>query len=97
MIKHLYAYYNNLGGFFGSPFAVDNDAKQYLEIFNMSLYSQDRKTLESLCEDDLYYVGTFDTNTGIVESSKEFLIHVDVLAKAVIAKKYGNVEEQPNN
>lgn len=93
MKKYIYAYYNKLGGFYGLPFVADYDKDVYLEIFQQSLYAQDKKTLDSLLEDDLYLVGTFDNRTAEIVPCNEFLIHCSEYASLVIAKKFSNVVE----
>lgn len=87
MKKYCFAYQNVLGGFYGTPFFVDHSKEEFVGLFTQSLYSADLKTLSSLKEDDLYYLGYFDNVTGSFVSEVEFVAHLSELVTEIIAKK----------
>lgn len=87
MRLNIFAYYNVLGGFFGQPQFVVGDKEQHVEMFKQSLYRADVKTLRSLLEDDLYFLGVFDNESGVIESSKEFVMHCSDIASSILNVK----------
>ena len=88
MIKHVFAYFNELGGFFGKPiFSEFKD--DFVKEITQSLYGANQETLESLSDDSLYYLGTFDNETGLLESKKEFVASLSPICKEVLLKKFG--------
>lgn len=96
MKKYIYCYFNTLGGFYGQPFFADHIPEEFVKIYNQSLFSADKETLESLKEDDLYYLGNFDNESGVIDSKIEFLCHLTDTANTIIAKKFGEVPGDSN-
>lgn len=87
MKLNVYCFFNNFGGFFGKPFLEVIEPDKYVEQFKQSLFGASVEVLESLKEDDLYFLGTFDNVTGELESNKEFLIHLSEHVGTLLSKK----------
>lgn len=94
MKKYCYAYFNKLGDFFGTPFFVENEKKgDFVKLLGQVLFSSKQDELEALKEDDLYFIGTFDNETGVFEPSKEFVTSMSGMAAAILNKKFGGSED----
>lgn len=91
MKKYCFAYFNKLGDFYGQPFFTDHK-EEFVKILNQSLYAAKQEELESLKEDDLYFIGTFDNETGEFVAEKSFVCSMSGTCSEVLTKKYG-VEE----
>lgn len=93
MIKHVFAYFNKLGGFYGDPFYV-REKEEFDAVLRQSLFAADRETLEHLKEEELYYLGTFDNESAEVKPEKEFYCVLAPLCEEIIAKRFAKKEEK---
>lgn len=91
MIKHCFAYFNKLGGFYGDPFYV-REKDEFDAVLRQSLFVADKQTLEHLKEEELYYLGTFDNESGEIVSSKEFYCVLEPIVSEIIVKRFGKKE-----
>lgn len=73
MILNTYAYFNRLTGQYEMPRALPYDKKDIVESIYVAIKSNKGK-LDDLLECDLYFMGTFDTKTGLITCDKELLI-----------------------
>ena len=92
MIKYCFAYFNKLGDFFGQPFFTDHK-DEFPAILKQNLFAAEKETLESLKEDDLYYLGSFDNVTGEIKAEKTFIASMSGDVAEVLLKKYGVKED----
>lgn len=92
MKKYCYAYFNKLGDFYGQPFFVDHK-DEFVKILGQTLYSAKKDELEALQEDDLYFIGSFDNETGEFKFEKEFVTSMSGMVAAVLSKKFGGSED----
>lgn len=76
MIKNCYAYYNRLTGQYEMPRALPYDKQDVIEDLIASIKAN-KGDLDYLLEHDFYYMGTFDTKTGVYLCSKELLISLN--------------------
>lgn len=86
----IFCYYNNLGSFFGKPFIESNVSNKddFKEFFRQQLFGASEHLLNSLIENDVYFLGYFDSSTGCIDSVKEFLFHAGELANQVLSVKF---------
>lgn len=74
MIKYVYATKNKKSGNFHDPsfevFPKDNAA----EVYTVSAKEAPVQNHEVLKENEVYYIGTFDTKTGVLTPDIEFII-----------------------
>lgn len=91
MIKHIYAYFNTLGGFYGKPFIEDLAPEDFVGAFTQSLYGAPKEVLESIKEDDLFYLGSFDNIKGVIIPNNENLIHLSEIAGKILLTKVDKV------
>lgn len=91
MKKYLFAYYNKLGGFFGFPFAVDHK-ESFKDVYRQSCYGAEKKSLESMKEEEIFYLGEFDNESGVITPEKEFYLSCDSIVSEVLAKRFGGDE-----
>lgn len=92
MIKYCFAYFNKLGDFYGQPFFTDAK-EQFVKSLHQVLYGVKQDDLESLKEDDLYFIGSFDNESGEFTPVKEFICSMSGLCSEVLVKKYGVKED----
>lgn len=92
MIKFCFAYFNKLGDFYGQPFFVESK-EGFTGSLRQALFAAKQDDLESLKEDDLYFIGEFNNETGEFKPSKEFVTSMSGMVTEVLLKKYG-VEEK---
>lgn len=88
MIKYCFAYFNKLGGFYGNPFFTEHK-EEFVKSLHQALYSAKKEELESLTEDELYYIGSFDNESGVFTPQKEFVSDMSGLCSEVLMKKFG--------
>lgn len=88
MIKYCFAYFNKLGDFYGMPFFVDQK-EEFVKSLHQALYAAKEDELESLKEDELHYIGSFDNESGIFTPSKEFMCEMSGLCSEILVKKFG--------
>lgn len=91
MMKYAFAYFNKLGGFFGVPFFVDHK-EEFPKALRQSLFAAKKEQLEELSEEEIYYIGSFDNETGIFIPAKDFVTSLSGVVAEVIAKKFGGSE-----
>lgn len=91
-MKYIFAYFNKLGDFFGQPFVVDHK-DEFPKILGQSLYAAKKEDLESLKEDDLYYLGSFNNESGELLPSKEFVTSMSGMVSEILVKKFGEKED----
>ena len=92
MIKYCFAYFNKLGDFFGQPFFADHK-EEFVKVLHQSLYAGKQEELESLKEDDLYFIGSFDNETGEFKAEKTFMCSMSGAVSEVLLKKFGVKED----
>lgn len=71
MIKYVYSTKNKLSGNFNAPMLHDFPKDNAAEVFTIS--AQEAKA-EQVKELEVYYLGTFDTKTGVFASEVEYII-----------------------
>lgn len=80
----VYAYYNQLGGFFGQPFVDKNEPGDMAQELKQALIClKDDKTLDHLKEEDLFKLGVYDNITGDIIYEKEFVCHCSDIVVSV--------------
>lgn len=89
MIKYCFAYFNKLGGFHGNPFFTDLKKEEFVKSLHQALYSAKKEELESLTEDELHFIGSFDNESGVFTSEKEFVCDMSVVCSEILVKKFG--------
>ena len=65
MIKHVYASKNVKSGNFNTPQLYDFNADAAREAFEISFKETPKEGVDAVKELDIYYLGTYDTKTGI--------------------------------
>lgn len=65
MIKHVYASKNVKSGNFNSPQLYDFDEENAREAFEISFKETPKEGVAAVKELDIYYLGTYDTKTGV--------------------------------
>lgn len=80
---YVYAYRNSIGNFYGQPFITGDDVNVTSAKFSRMMFAADDKQLDSLCEDELHLIGTFDDITGELTPSKEFVLNMGALVTQV--------------
>lgn len=91
MIKHCFAYFNKLGDFYGQPFFTDQK-DEFVASLRQLLFAAKEEDLETLKEDDLYYIGSFDNVSGEFKPAKEFIASMSGVSCEILSKKYGDRE-----
>lgn len=79
----MYAYRNSIGNFYSSPFFCGDGPEVTGEKFSHMLFAADEKQLDSLIDDELYYIGEFDDHTGLVTPVNEFVVNMGALVRQV--------------
>lgn len=74
MIKYLYATKNIKSGNFGQARYEDFPKDAAVEVYSVACKEARKDDQELFKELDLYYLGTFDTKTGIFEGQPEYLV-----------------------
>lgn len=94
MKRFVYCYKNKLIGCFSpKPFVCEVPPSEIIEVVKHDLIHGDEITLKSLKEDELYFLGTHDTETGILESHLEYIQDIGAVASEILnlkAKKVGD-------
>ena len=67
MIKYVYASKNVKSGNFNVPQLYDFSSDNAAEYFEISFKEARKEAVETLKELDVYYLGTFDTKTGLFQ------------------------------
>ena len=71
MIKYVYTTKNKKSGNFNQPMLQDFPKDNAVEVYTISAQEAD---VEAVKELEVYYLGEFDTKTGVFSSSVEFLL-----------------------
>lgn len=71
MIKYIYASKNKLSGNFNVPMFEDFAPEGAAERYSIAAVEHPSEAVKEL---EMYFLGTFDTKTGIVESKNEYLV-----------------------
>lgn len=74
MILNVYATRNKKSGQFGKIDLQIMDKKTAIESYSISVLEADEKSKILLAELDLYYLGTYDTATGLIDDNKPELL-----------------------
>lgn len=90
MKKYLYAYFNVLTCIFAPVQTSDIKPEDYPDHFKEALTSVEPKYLKTFLEDDLYYLGSYDSVTGEIFPAKEFVLHCGDLATLILEKRKAN-------
>lgn len=91
-MKYCFAYFNKLGDFYGQPFFVDHK-DEFVKILHQSLYAAKQDDLETLKEDDLYFIGSFNNETGDFKPEKEFVCSMSGMVSEILVKKFGEKQD----
>lgn len=75
MMLHIYANFNVLGGFFGSPIIDHIEPEEITKDYAQVICGLSQEALAALNECDLYCLGSIDNVTGEVVPEKTFLLH----------------------
>lgn len=89
MIINLYACKNRLSGIFERPYGEDVAKEDYVERLTQSLALANIELLNRHKEFDVYYVGSFDSKSGEIVSSCEFLASLESICETFILAKKG--------
>ena len=73
MIKYVYTTRNKLSGNFNSPLLYDIPKENAAEAFAISAKESKDPLVAEL---EAYYLGTYDTKTGLFVNEQEFLISI---------------------
>lgn len=71
MIKYVYSSKNKLSGNFNMPVLQDFTKDNAAEQFSISALENPTEQVKEL---EMYYLGTFDTKTGVFVNEVEFLV-----------------------
>lgn len=71
MIKYVYASKNKLSGNFNEPMLQDFTKENAAERYSISALEHPSEAVKEL---EIYYLGTFDTKTGLYVSEVVFLV-----------------------
>lgn len=71
MTKYIYATKNKLSGNFNEPKLYDFTKESAVEQFTISALENPDALVKEL---EVYYLGTYDTKTGLFESDVEYLL-----------------------
>lgn len=74
MTLYLYATKNKKSGNFGKPSGEIYEPEQAKAFYNISVKETPKEQAKLMCELELYYLGTLDTETGIITNKVEFLM-----------------------
>lgn len=85
MKVYIYCYKNKLQGMFSpKPWTSVVPPNEILETVKFDLAHADQVTLQSLKEDELYFIGIHNTETGICESHLEFIVDIGAVASNIL-------------
>lgn len=88
---YIYAYYDNLGGFYGKPFFAPNAPEDFFTGLVQSLYGANKEALEGLIQSSICCLGTYDNITGVLSSEVQNLGSLSEVCTTIIAKKFAPV------
>lgn len=74
MIKHVYASKNVKSGNFNTPMLYDFNVDNAREAFEISFKETPKEGKEAVKELDIYYLGTYDTKTGLFKQEEVVFI-----------------------
>ena len=92
MMLHIYANFNVLGGFFGSPIIDHIEPEEMQKDYAQVICGLSQDVLAHLSECDLYCLGSIDNVTGEVVPEKQFLLHCSDFTSRFL-KKSEDVED----
>lgn len=90
MIKYIYCYRSRVASLYNKPFTMDFNPDDIKDLLFESYASFNIDELQTLMEDDLYYIGSFDNKTGLIVPANKFILDVSTLARQLIALKKEN-------
>lgn len=86
MNKYIYCYFNKVLGFYSTPFALDAEPDKEKDIFIRDLSVLSDTDLDTLKEDDLYFLGVFNDEMGEFDvSCRQFVLPVSRLVYQIKA------------
>lgn len=91
MIKYCFAYFNRFGDFYDQPFFTDNK-EEFVKILGQVLYGAKKEELEFLKEKDLFFIGSFNNETGEFKAEKNFVTSMSGMVSTILVKKFGEQE-----
>ena len=74
MIKYVFATRNKKSGNYNLPQFYDFQKENAAEVFTISAKETPASGIEAIKELEVYYIGTFDTKTGVLETDIDFII-----------------------
>ena len=74
MIKYIYASKNVKSGNFNTPMLYDFNADNARDAFEVSFKETPKEGVEAVKELDIYYLGTYDTKTGLFKQEEVVFI-----------------------
>lgn len=98
MTLNIFALKNRLSGIFERPFCEIYNSSEYPELLAQSLALASVEELNRHKEFDLYFLGTFDSKSGVVQSlAPEFVVCLEPLCTAYMeVKKSKEIEVSKN-
>lgn len=96
MILHIYANFNVLGGFFGSPVIDHIEPEEMQKDYAQVCAGLSQEVLAHLSECDLYCLGSIDNVTGEVVPEKTFLLHCSDFTSRFLKKSEENEDVREN-
>lgn len=94
MTHYLYAFRNKVGLFYSKLWSTGENESVMMESFERNITCAPEAQLDSLIEDDLYFLGTYDDNTGVIVSDVRFLMDASVIVKQVKALRAIKVDNE---
>ena len=76
MIKYIYASKNKLSGNFNVPMFEDFEPEGAAERYSIAAVEHSSEAVKEL---EMYFLGTFDTKTGVLVSSIDYLVDLGVV------------------
>lgn len=90
MIKYVYASKNKLSGNFNAPMCHDFPEDAAAEAFTISARETPKEGLAAIKELEVYFLGTYDTKTGLLvapENGVTFLVDLGVALNGGTSEK----------
>lgn len=93
MTRYVYCYKNRISSTFLKPWTCEVSPKDIVEVVKVDFSNADETVLKGLEEDDLYFIGTFDTVSGTVCSAPEFILDAGELCKTILTLRKENPKD----